>query len=157
MLIKATLKNDPWIKDLEKWLQPKHKTVMMSNIKFISYDAYNAAQQLQDAVFKSDQSKNNFYIIDEAHNFIRNVYQNIVRGDAEGIYKAYKHIQDDLRSNRKTKLAVLSATPAINQPFELGVLFNLMRAGTFPESEGDFLDRYVSNDGVLRPDRVTEF
>lgn len=38
VMIKATLKNDPWIKDLKSWL---NKDKMMKNIHFISYDAYN--------------------------------------------------------------------------------------------------------------------
>lgn len=39
---------------------------------------------------------------------------------------------------------LLSATPAINQPFELAILFNLLRPGTFPKTEHEFNEKYVS-------------
>ena len=39
ILIKASLKEDPWLRDLNDWLNPKYKKEMMSNIVFINYDS----------------------------------------------------------------------------------------------------------------------
>ena len=63
VLLKATLKNDPWLKDLEKWLQAEDKTYRMANIKFISYDAPNADKAFMEVVKNADSSKKNLYII----------------------------------------------------------------------------------------------
>ena len=132
ILIKATLKDDPWLKDLRDWLRMKNKEDIISKVFFISYDAPNVVEQFENAINKSDQSKHSYYIIDEAHNFISKVYGNLDKNVYNKIYKVYTHIQKDLTNNKKTRLILLSATPAINYPFEMSVLFNLLRPGTFP-------------------------
>ena len=42
VLIKASLKNDPWLRDLNEWLNSKDKDERMANIKFIHYDSPKA-------------------------------------------------------------------------------------------------------------------
>ena len=39
LLIKASLKNDPWMKDLNNWIETNDREKRMSNIKFIHYDS----------------------------------------------------------------------------------------------------------------------
>lgn len=67
-----------------------------------------------NAVNSADQSKHSYYIVDEAHNFIRNIYGNITENQGDRLMKIYNHIQNDLKNNPKSKLVLLSATPAIN-------------------------------------------
>jgi superfamily II DNA or RNA helicase len=144
ILLKATLKNDPWIKDMKNWLS---KDVGMNNIIFISYDSPNAHNNFLDEVRKSDIAKSSIYIIDESHNFINNVYSNLGTQGKRAI-TIYDHIKEDVKKNEHSRVLALSGTPAINNPFELALLFNLLRPNIFPKSEAEFRDLYISNKGV---------
>ena len=59
ILIKASLKNDPWMKDIKKWLTLKDYDDMLKNIKFIHFDAPNADKNFIDIVKQSDIMKRN--------------------------------------------------------------------------------------------------
>jgi hypothetical protein len=148
VLLKATLKNDPWLKDLDKWLQTEDKTYRFANIKFISYDAPNADKAFMDVVKNADSSKKNLYIIEEAHNFIRNVYSNISSGVGKRAQLIYDYIVQDKKENDSVRVILLSATPSINKPFELALIFNLLRPGIFPKSEAQFNQYYVTTTGT---------
>ena len=148
VLLKATLKNDPWLKDIEKWLQAEDKTYRMANIKFISYDAPNADKAFMEVVKNADSSKKNLYIIEEAHNFIRNVYSNISSGVGKRAQMIYDYIVQDKKENDSVRVILLSATPSINKPFELALIFNLLRPGIFPKSEAQFNQYYVTTTGT---------
>src|SRR5947207_2461616 len=73
VLLKAALRDHPWMTDLEKFLQREELEYRFKNIIFISYDSPIADKQFLDAVKNTDITKKSLYIIDEAHNFIRNV------------------------------------------------------------------------------------
>jgi len=146
ILLKATLRPN-WIGELERWLQNEDKKYRMDNIKFISYDAPNADKTFMDAVKNADSAKKNFYIIEESHNFIRNVYSNISSGVGKRAQSIYDYIIQDKRDNDSVRLILLSATPSINRPFELALLFNMLRPGIFPKSEAQFNQLYVASSG----------
>lgn len=150
ILLKATLRDSTWIKELEQWLQTDEKKFRMDNIIFISYDAPNADKAFLTAVQNSDASKKSMYIIEEAHNFIRNVYSNISSRQGRRAQTIYDHIIQDKRDNDGVRVICLSATPAINKPFELALLFNLLRPGSFSKSEVEFNQLYVSNSSYSR-------
>ena len=40
---------------------------------------------------------------------------------------------------------LLSATPAVNNPFEFALIFNLLRPGSFPTSESIFQQMFISS------------
>ena len=145
ILIKAALRNTPWMEDLDKWLTSDEKPYRLSNIVFVHYDAPNADKQFIDAVRASDTSKKPLYIFDEVHNFIRNVYGNITSGTGRRAQVIYDHIIQDQKDNPYTRVVCLSGTPAVNSPFELAILFNLLRPGSFPTKENLFNKHYVSN------------
>lgn len=147
LLIKASLRNDPWMKDLNVWLRESEKEFRMKNIVFVHYDAPNADKQFIDAVKKTDSSKKSLYIIDEVHNFIRNVYSNISSSQGKRAQMIYDYIIQDKLENSDTRVIALSGTPAINRPFELALLFNLLRPGSFPKSENEYNHLYVSHSG----------
>ena len=161
VLLKATLKDDPWLKDLKQWLQAEDKEYRMDNIKFISYDAPNADKAFVDAVKNSDTSKKNLYIIEEAHNFIRNVYSNISTRTGKRAQIIYDYILQDKKENEGVRVVLLTATPTINKPFELALVFNLLRPNIFPRSEAQFNQFYVSSLGggfeILNPLRKNNF
>jgi len=144
ILLKASLKNHPWMSELQKWLLEEEKKFRFQNIVFVSYDAPNADKLFMDAIKNSDSSKKSLYIIDEAHNFIRNVYSNISSRQGRRAVTIYDYIIQDQKENEGTRVILISGTPAINVPFELALLFNLLRPGIFPKSESQFNQEFVS-------------
>src|SRR5690606_3160316 len=59
----------------------------------------------------------------------------------------YDYIINDKKENEGVRVILLSGTPAINIPFELALLFNLLRVDIFPKSEAKFNQIYVSSTG----------
>jgi len=145
VLIKASLRNDPWMRDLNEWLNGKDKENRMMNIKFIHYDSPKADRDFIEAVKSADVQKKNMYIIEEAHNFIKNVYNNIITKTGRRAYTIYDYIQKEKKeNNNSTRVILLSGTPAVNNPFEIALIFNLMRPDIFPMSETHFNEIYIS-------------
>jgi hypothetical protein len=145
LLIKASLKNDPWLKDLNGWLEKENNDGRMKNIKFIHYDSPFADRDFLEVVKKADSSKESLYIFDEVHNFINNVYNNISSKKGKRAQVIYDYIQQEKKENNKTRIVLASATPAINNPFEFALMFNLLRPGTFPSSEAIFNQIFISS------------
>jgi len=145
ILIKASLKNDPWLRDLNEWLNESDRNDRMANIKFIHYDSPRADRDFIEAVKNSDIQKKNIYIIEEAHNFIKNVYNNITAKTGRRAFTIYDYIQKEKRENNSSRVILLSGTPAVNTPFELALIFNLLRPDTFPMSETHFNELYISD------------
>lgn len=159
ILIKASLKNQPWLKDLKTWLSKEDINNRWDNIKFIHYDAPKADRDFLNKVKESDSSKRNIYIIDEAHNFIKNVYNNITNKAGKRAQVIYDYIVQEKKENDTTRVVLISATPAVNSPFELALIFNLLRADTFPTNEGKFNEIYITSTGqkTLNPENKNMF
>jgi superfamily II DNA or RNA helicase len=148
LLIKAGLEDDPWKKDLKKWLGQQDYEHRYSNIKWVHYDSPYADKEFDDEVKKSDGTLKNMYIIDECHNFFRNVYSNMTSKKGKRAINIYRAMLEDKKKNPSTRVVLLSGTPAINSPFELAILFNLLRPGSFPESEILFNQYYVDSNST---------
>lgn len=148
LLIKASLHDNPWETDLKKFLGQQDYAHRYSNIKWIHYDSPFADTEFMDAVKGTDSTLKNMYIIEEAHNFIRNVYSNLASRKGKRAINIYDYIIQDKKDNPATRCILLSGTPAINKPYELGLLFNLLRPGIFPKSEILF-DQYYVNSGSM--------
>jgi hypothetical protein len=144
LLVKAGLHDEPWMKELLVWINKEEFNDKIANIKFIHYDAPNADKIFIDAIKTADTNKKNMYIIEESHNFIKNVYNNITKKKGKKASTIYDHIQKEKREV-KTRVILLSGTPAINNPFELALTFNLLRPGIFPMIEQEFNDQYIKN------------
>nr|URM62179.1 ATP dependent helicase [Mimivirus sp.] len=162
ILIKASLRDDPWMKDLKTWLgrDPSEENVdnvsklaRYKSIHFVHYDSPFANRDFLAVMKGIDLSKPIVYVVDEAHNFIRNVYSNINSKIGRRAQDIYDYIMKDKRENPRTKIVLISATPGINTPFELSLLFNLLRPGSLPSSEADFNKSFVteSNYPILNP------
>ena len=147
LLIPAALKNDPWLKDIKKWLNKSEYSYRFKNIIFIHYDSPFAGKDFIDAVRRSDSSKKSLFIIEEVHNFIRNVYSNISSSKGKRALTIYDYIVQQKKDNMDIRVICLSATPAINNPFELSLLFNLLRPGIFPMSENKFNHLFIKSTG----------
>jgi len=148
LIIKASLHDNPWETDLKRWLSAQDYAHRYANIKWIHYDSPYADREFFDVVKQSDSQLKNLYIIEEAHNFIRNVYSNLSSKKGKRAVNIYDYIIQDKKENPSTRVVLLSGTPAINKPFELGLMFNLLRPGIFPKSEALFNSIYV-NEGRI--------
>lgn len=159
ILLKATLKESTWVKELDRWLQKEEKEFRLNNIHFISYDAPNADKIFLDTVKEVDASKKSLYILEECHNFINNVYSNISSKQGRRALTIYEHIIQDKKDNDGVRVIAISGSPAVNIPFELGLLFNLLRPNIFPKTEAEFNRLYVSMDGypTINPSTKNNF
>ena len=144
LLIPAALEDDPWKKDLNKWLAKENNEDRMKNIIYIHYDSPFADRDFLDKIKKADSSKQSLFIIDEAHRFINNVYNNISSKKGKRAQVIYDYIQQEKKDNTNTRIMLLSATPVVNNPFEFALIFNLLRPGAFPTSEAIFEQLYIS-------------
>jgi len=168
ILIKASLRDDPWMKDLKIWLgrDPSEETVenvtklaRYNTIHFIHYDSPYADKDFLNVMKGIDITKPMLYIIDEAHNFIRNVYSNINTKLGKRAQVIYEYILRDKREHKNTKIVLISATPGINTPFELSLLFNLLRPGILPISELEFNRTFITESTypILNPQKKNMF
>lgn len=160
ILIKASLKNDPWLKDLNNWITQDDKSNRMANLIFIHYDAPNADKTFINKIKEVDSTKKSLYIIDEAHNFIKNVYNNIVSGIGRRAFIIYDYIVTEKKENDTTRVVLLTGTPAVNTPYELALIFNLLRPDLFPKKESLFNEKYISKDGnrnIINPETINMF
>lgn len=149
VLIKASLRNDPWMKDLRRWLGfgTDHAAEdMMRNVHFVHYDSPFAHRDFLEVVKRVDASNKNVYMIDEVHNFIGNVMSNKA-GTGVRAKSIYDYILAEKEVSPDTRVIAMSATPLVNDPFELAILFNLLRPGAFPTNENEFYDLFVSAEG----------
>ena len=159
ILLKATLKESTWVKELESWLHKDEKDFRKANIEFISYDSPTADKYFLEKVKNADAAKKSMYIIDEAHNFINNVYTNMSSKQGRRALTIYEHIIQDKKDNDNVRVVLISGSPAINIPFELALTFNLLRPDIFPKSEAQFNQMYVSTDAypVINPATKNNF
>jgi len=162
ILIKASLRDDPWMKDLKVWLgrDPSEegvesitKLARYNTIHFVHYDSPYADKDFLNVMKGIDTSKQVVYFIDEAHNFIRNVYSNINSKVGKRAQVIYEYIIRDKRENKNTKVILISATPGVNTPFELALMFNMLRPGILPTSELEFNRTFVTDSAypILNP------
>ena len=145
LIIPASLRNDPWLKDLSNWIEKSDKELRMKNIQFVHYDSPYADRDFLEKVAKSDSSKGTLYIFDEAHNFIRNVYNNISSKKGKRAQVIYDYIQQEKKEGANIRILMLTATPSSKTPFEFALYFNLMRPGSFPDNEALFNQLYISS------------
>ena len=146
IIIKASLHDNPWLKDLKKFLPKDDFNQRMANIKFVHYDAPNADKKFLSAVRESDATKQNIYIFDEAHNFIKNVYSNITTKSGKRASTIYEYIMQEKKVNDNSRVLLLTGTPAVNNPYELALIYNLLRPDCFPKTESKFREIYISKD-----------
>ena len=145
LLIPASLHDDPWVKDINRWMSKDNWDQRYANIIFIHYDSPFADRDFLEKVKKADASKNSIFIIEEAHRFINNVYNNISSKKGKRAQIIYDYIQQEKKEKANTRVLLLSATPAVNNPFEFALIFNLLRPGSMPSNETEFGQLFISS------------
>lgn len=142
ILLKASLIKSTWAdgaNELKKWLSENDYKNRLDNIKFISYDSPTADKAYIEAIRERDMQKNNLFIIDEAHNFFNNVYNNITSESGQRAKNIYDDILSRKRENPKTRIILITGTPIVNRPYELALIYNLLRPGIFEfDTEEEF-------------------
>jgi len=89
---------------------------------------YNGMNESKMKVLTGNGSINPFdnavLIIDEAHNFVSRIVNKVKENDKKSIsYRLYNYIM----SATNAKVVLLTGTPIINYPNEIGILYNLLR------------------------------
>jgi hypothetical protein len=140
-----------WLIDITKEtnynsLNPEEKTSLESQInemiltkyKFIHYNGLRR-DKLKEMTnnFENNIFDNAVIVIDEAHNFISRVVNKIEKEKKIGVDKKGKRervsyslsliLYDLLMSAQNAKVVLLTGTPIINYPNEIGILFNILR------------------------------
>jgi hypothetical protein len=159
LIIPAALHNQPWLKDLKTWLSHEDNGGRWDNIKFIHYDAPNADKDFLTKMKEADSAKKNLFIIDEAHRFIVNVYNNLVNKQGKRAQVIYDYLIKDQKENDTTRIILMSGTPSIHKVYELALIFNLLRPDIFPTSEVKFNEMYIDQveGNKLNPETMNMF
>lgn len=145
ILLPASLKDSNWVKAIEKWINHK-KINTKKNIFFISFNSPNFYQKLIEIKNLIDSNVSIIYLIDEAHNFFHNVYSNISKNEgSKNALQVYNNLKNDLEQNESNKLILLSATPILSEPFEVALMYNLLRPNTFPVQKSEFEELFLNN------------
>ena len=143
ILLKSSLKSN-WDEELNKCLKKdKNYQDRRKRIHFITYNSPNASEVFKRTWTKTritaDQS---LFIIDEVHNFISNVVSNMANNTGRSLL-TYDLIVDEIKRNKGSRVLLLSATPIINKPFEIAVLFNLLKPDILPKTDEEFKTWFI--------------
>jgi hypothetical protein len=89
---------------------------------------YNGLNMNKLNLLSGDQTRNPFdnsvVVIDEAHNFVSRIVNKVKQNKSKTIaYILYEY----LMSAKNARIVLLSGTPIINYPNEIGILFNILR------------------------------
>jgi len=148
VILPATLKETAWFKNMEEWLNNDTKEEIKSKIYFISSNSPTADKQFLEILKKVDNSKKSLYLIDEVHNFIHNVYTNLKSKKGKKALTIYNHIYNEKKEGSDVRVIGMSATPIKAEPFELSLLFNLLRPGCLPDEENKFNNIFLNQEGI---------
>jgi len=98
---------------------------LMIRAKYVDIN-YNGLTKNKMNALTEDDTKNPFddkvIIIDEAHNFVSRIVNKIKRPESIS-FKLY----DNLMRAKNARVILLTGTPIINYPNEIGILFNILR------------------------------
>jgi hypothetical protein len=153
-----------WEGETKKFLERKDLPKRRAMVHFVAYNGPNPYASLKRAILearkKSGGVEKSMYIIEEAHNFVSQVYGN-TKSDKRHSLNMYHHILRDLTTIPDTRVLCLTATPIVNNPVELTFLFNLLRPNIFSTNihkfRSNFLEKDTSGALVLKKSMVNVF
>lgn len=148
--------------EVDMWIGENEKENKKKNIKYISFNAPNSDKQFIDYVHSVDTTKKNLYIIDEAQKFISNVSSNITTQKGQRAKLIYDYMYKQKLNQPETRIILLSGTPIINDPFELALMFNLLRPmpkPLFPFEPDEFKRLFIdtNNNGKIKKETLNTF
>lgn len=121
----------------KKSLNQQIDMMIRSKYKHYNYNGLNLGiMNEMTSDFKKNPFDNCVVVIDEVHNFVSRIVNKL--NDKSSIsYKLYEY----LMSATNARIVLLSGTPIINYPNEIGILFNILRGyiktWTFPFTVGE--------------------
>lgn len=123
VLLPASLKNNFITDGLKRCGDPLYKDTdgnrfIQEKYSFVSYNSSNVIKQIDDL----GSLDNKIIIVDEAHN-LATMMVNGLRGMGRQGAEVYKNLLEA----KNSKFIFLSGTPLVNTPFEIAVLFNILR------------------------------
>ena len=109
----------------EKELDEQIQLMIENRFHFISYNGIT--KKMWNSYYKRDNESINPFdhstlIIDEGHNFVSRILNKINKNETSVSTMMYK----DIISAENCRVIVLSGTPLINYPCEMGIMFNLI-------------------------------
>jgi hypothetical protein len=122
----------------KKSLDEQIDEMIQSKYTFINYNGLRRSRMSDlTSNFERNLFDNSVVIIDEAHNFISRIVNKLGkekdipvddRGEKEHVAKALSLIlYDQLLRAQNCRVVLLTGTPIINYPNEIGILFNILR------------------------------
>ncbi len=150
ILIPASLRDDPWIKELSRIHPDYNSDSLLSRIGY-NIIHYNNTTTLIDQLLRlsPEMSINPFddsvVILDEVHNFINT----LPRSKETVRWQIYNWMMTSVN----TKYIFLSGTPFTNTPFELAYLFNILRGHELfdvrsKNAENDFMEMFFDESSM---------
>jgi len=120
VLLPASLKKNFIEQGLEFCGDPQYKYNKLYEKKysFISYNSSNIKKQIENI----GSLDNHVIIIEEAHNLVSMMVSGLANVSKNG-----KYLYDTLMKAKNCKIIALTGTPVINSPFELAIMFNILR------------------------------
>ncbi len=121
--VKETPNYDSLSSAEKKILDEQLDAMILSKYKFINYNGLRAKsfyKETQEGTINPFDNK--VIIIDEAHNFISRIVNKIKQPSSLSM-----QLYDYLLKATNCRIVLLSGTPIINYPNELGILFNILR------------------------------
>jgi predicted O-methyltransferase YrrM len=102
--------------------------LILTKYQFIHYNGLSEAARVWKDLLQKEKSEGNPFhnkvvIVDEAHNLISRIVNKI---DAKGEKIAIK-LYNWLKTAENCKIILLSGTPIINSPYEIVILYNILR------------------------------
>lgn len=121
-----------------KSLDDQLNEMIFSKYRFIPYNGLRPNRLVEMSEnYTKNPFDNKVVIIDEAHNFISRIVNRIEkerpiavddRGEKEKLHKSLSlKLYEFLLSAKNMRIVLLSGTPIINYPNELGIMFNILR------------------------------
>ena len=141
VVISPSSLHETWKLDINKWDTYYSSGNNVNDwYTFVSYNASNSVKQIKDAHLDGK-----LIIIDEAHNLISTLTS--PKASRREIYSVLMNLT-------RVKIICMTATPIINKPYELALLFNILkgylydekgsRCTLFPENSDEFNDIFVN-------------
>lgn len=124
-------------KNMQFW---REETGQYSNINYITSNAYNTGEKVQDVSFE-----NCLLIVDEAHM----LFKSIINGSVNA-QKIYNKIMNTV----KIKILFLTGTPVSKSPFELVPCFNMLTGkNLFPVDYNIFYKLYIEKGHMINKEK----
>jgi len=108
-------------------IQELIRVLISMKYNFINYNGVNKKSwEKMKQVHKTNPFHNSVIVVDEAHNFISRINNKLMAGQTSVSTDMYESIMDA----QNCKVVLLSGTPYINAPSELGIMINLVSGYT---------------------------